>query len=41
MLPTLASSLPFGWGSRQTAMSEEELVRKGIIPPGDPLCGRQ
>ena len=40
MLPT-SSSLPFGWGSRQTAMSEEELLRKGIISPGDLLCGRQ
>ena len=27
------SDVPIGWGSRHTAMSEEELVRKGIIPP--------
>ena len=32
-----SSGVPDGWGNRQSTMSEAELVRKGIIPPPDPL----
>jgi len=33
MVGSGGGAVPAGWGSRQTACSEEELVRRGIIPP--------